>query len=143
MRNWRRKGHEPGEVLGFQATWVKIPERDRHTVTGFWRSRLPPAPGRCPCPIIQLNSVHLKPWQRAACRGGHELLFCVDFLDRAKRPAIYRLPKHVHEQLLAEVGPVEKNDQGDSLYLEAHVDAWLTARYAAIPRPSAGEDFLT
>jgi hypothetical protein len=45
----------------------------------------------------------------------------------------YRLPKHVHEQLLAEVAPVEKDDQGEPLFLEAHVDAWLTARYAVKP----------
>lgn len=55
----------------------------------------------------------------------------------------YHLPKHVQEQLLAEVAPVEKNDQGEPLFLEQHVDAWLTDRYAAVPRRQAGEDFLT
>ena len=44
--------------------------------------------------------------------------------------AEYRLPQHVHYQLFAEVVPVEKTDQGKPLYLEAHVDAWLTARYS-------------
>lgn len=39
-------------------------------------------------------------------------------------------PQHVHDQLLAEVVPVEKNDQGDPLFLEVQVDAWLTARYS-------------
>lgn len=47
--------------------------------------------------------------------------------------AEYRLPQHVHNQLFAEVLPVEKTDQGETLYLEAHVDAWLTARYAVAP----------
>ena len=43
-----------------------------------------------------------------------------------------------HEQLA-----VEKNDQGESLFLEAHVDAWLADQYAAVPGRQAGEDFLT
>jgi hypothetical protein len=55
----------------------------------------------------------------------------------------YSLPHHVHEQLLAEVVAVEKNDQGEPLYLEAHVDAWLGDRYAAIPGRPAGKDFIT
>lgn len=45
----------------------------------------------------------------------------------------YRLPKHVQDRLLAEVVPVEKDDQGEWLFLEAHVDAWLTARYSVPP----------
>lgn len=45
----------------------------------------------------------------------------------------YRLPKHVQEQLFAEVAPAEKTDQGEALFLEAQVDAWLTARYAIAP----------
>ena len=55
----------------------------------------------------------------------------------------YRLPKHVHGQLLAEIAPVEKEDQGEPLFLEAHVDAWLNDRYAAVPGRRAGEAFLT
>lgn len=47
--------------------------------------------------------------------------------------AEYRLPQHVHNQLFVEVVPVEKTDQGEPLYLEVHVDAWLTARYAVAP----------
>ena len=39
------------------------------------------------------------------------------------------MPKHVQEQLLAEVAAVEKDDQGESLFLEAHVDAWLAVQY--------------
>jgi hypothetical protein len=42
----------------------------------------------------------------------------------------YRLPRHIHDQLFAEVVPVEKTDQGEPLFLEAHVDAWLYARYS-------------
>lgn len=45
----------------------------------------------------------------------------------------YRLPMHIQNQLLGEVFPVEKCDQGEPLYLEAHVDAWLTARYSIPP----------
>lgn len=47
--------------------------------------------------------------------------------------AEYRLPQHVHNQIFAEVVPVEKTDQGEPLYLEAQVDAWLTVRYAVAP----------
>lgn len=47
--------------------------------------------------------------------------------------AEYRLPKHIHDELFVEVVPVEKTDQGKPLYLESHVDAWLTARYAVPP----------
>lgn len=45
----------------------------------------------------------------------------------------YCLPKHVNEQLLAEVAAVEEDDQGEPLFLESHVDAWLTVRYAVTP----------
>jgi excisionase family DNA binding protein len=56
----------------------------------------------------------------------------------------YRLPRHLHEQLLAEVAAVEKNDQGEPLFLEAHVDSWLADEYADVPRKSSpGDEFLT
>lgn len=57
----------------------------------------------------------------------------------------YRLPKHVQEQLLAEVAPIGKDDQGESLFLEAHVDAWLEDHYATLPgrSGSTGEEFMT
>ena len=45
----------------------------------------------------------------------------------------YRLPQQLHDQLLAEVAPAEKTDQGEALFLEVQVDAWLTARYAIAP----------
>jgi|ERR1019366_3787261 hypothetical protein len=51
----------------------------------------------------------------------------------------YRLPKHVHDQLLSELAPVEKDDHGGPLFLEAHVDAWLTARCAALQRQQVDE----
>ena len=37
----------------------------------------------------------------------------------------YSLPQHVHDQLLAEVAAVEKDDRGEPLFLKAHVDGWL------------------
>lgn len=55
------------------------------------------------------------------------------FFTRTELAEAYHHPKHVLEQLLAEVAPVEKNDGGEPLYLEAHVDAWLTARYTVTP----------
>ncbi|MGE0609469.1 MAG: hypothetical protein AB7O62_20425 [Pirellulales bacterium] len=45
----------------------------------------------------------------------------------------YRLPQHIQDQLFGEVLPVEKDDQGEPLFLEAHVDAWLSARYSVSP----------
>jgi len=50
---------------------------------------------------------------------------------------------HIQEQLLADVGPVEKNDPSEPLLLDAHVDVWLNRQYAAIPGREASEDFLT
>ena len=45
----------------------------------------------------------------------------------------YRLPQHIQDQLFGEVLPVEKDDQGEPLFLESHVDAWLMARYSVPP----------
>ena len=82
-------------VGGFRATWAQVPERDRDTLTAFWNSRRPLAPDRKPSPAIELNSFRLKRWHQAACgSGGCELLFGVDFLDRAKRPAIRHTVAH-------------------------------------------------
>ena len=65
------------------------------------------------------------------------------FFSRPELADAYRLPKHVREQLFAQVAPVEKNEHGELLFLEAHVDAWLTDQYASLPGRRAGEDFLT
>ena len=55
------------------------------------------------------------------------------FFTKSDLIAEYRLPRHVHDQLFAEVVPVEKTDQGEPLFLEAQVDAWLDARYTVAP----------
>jgi len=55
------------------------------------------------------------------------------FLTAAELAAAYRLPQHIQDQLFGEVFPVEKSDQGEPLFLEAHVDAWLNARFAIAP----------
>ena len=57
----------------------------------------------------------------------------------------YRLPAHVADDLASAVIPVEKNDKGEQLYLEVHLDAWLSARYADCPQHGAKADdiFLT
>jgi excisionase family DNA binding protein len=65
------------------------------------------------------------------------------FFTRSELATEYRHPLHVLEQLLAEIAPVEKNNQGEPLFLDAHVDAWLNDQYAAIPGRRRGEDFLT
>lgn len=50
------------------------------------------------------------------------------FFTRPEIIETYRLPRHVHDQLFAEVVPVEKTDQDEPLFLEAHhVDSWLDA----------------
>ncbi len=57
----------------------------------------------------------------------------------------YRLPVHVADDLASAVIPVEKNDKGEPLYLEARLDAWLSARYADCPQHGANAEdrFLT
>ena len=55
------------------------------------------------------------------------------FFTAAELADEYRLPMHIQNQLLSEVLPVETTDQGKPLYLEAHVDAWLSARYSVSP----------
>lgn len=57
----------------------------------------------------------------------------------------YRLPAHFADDLATAVIPVEKNDDGEPLYLEAHLDAWLSARYADCSQHDANTDdrFLT
>ena len=54
------------------------------------------------------------------------------FFTAAQLADAYRLPKHVEEQLVAEVATVEKDGQGEPLFLEAHVDGWLNDRFAAL-----------
>ncbi len=47
------------------------------------------------------------------------------FFTRQELAEAYRHPQHVLEQFLAEVGPVELDDRGESLSLEAHEYALL------------------
>jgi len=44
------------------------------------------------------------------------------------------LHDHIPHRLFAEVAAVEINDQGDPLYLEAHVDSWLACHYGTTPQ---------
>jgi excisionase family DNA binding protein len=46
-------------------------------------------------------------------------------------------------QLFASVKPVEKDDQGVPLFLEAQVDDWLTDRYAGPGRKQPNDEFMT
>ncbi len=64
------------------------------------------------------------------------------FFTAAELADVYRLPKHVQEQLLSKVAAVETNDLGEPLFLEAHVDAWLADQYAAVPGRRAAEDSI-
>lgn len=45
----------------------------------------------------------------------------------------YRPPQHIQHDLFGEVVPVENDDQGEPLFLEGHVDSWLSARYSVPP----------
>lgn len=65
------------------------------------------------------------------------------FFTQANLIVEYRLPRHVHDQLFSELVPVEKTDQGEPLFLEAHVNAWLDGRYAAMPGRPTGNEFIT
>lgn len=67
------------------------------------------------------------------------------FFTRTEAIAEYRLPTHVADELASAVIPVEKNDKGEPLYLEAHLDVWLSARYADCPQHGnkAEDKFLT
>lgn len=55
------------------------------------------------------------------------------FFTRPELIELHRLPQQLQDQLFGEVDPVENNDRREALYLEAHVDVWLTARYAIAP----------
>jgi hypothetical protein len=65
------------------------------------------------------------------------------FFTRSELIEVYRLPKQLHDQFFGEVDPVENTDRREALYLEAHVDAWLTARYATLIRGPGDESCLT
>ena len=55
------------------------------------------------------------------------------FFTRTELVEAYLIPQHIHDQLFGEVVPVEKNVQGEPLFLEAHVDSWLADRYTTLP----------
>jgi hypothetical protein len=55
------------------------------------------------------------------------------FFTRTELADAYCLPQQVHDQVLAEVVPVENDGQGEPLFLEAHVDVWLADRYSTPP----------
>lgn len=65
------------------------------------------------------------------------------FFTRSELIEVYRLPRQVHEQVLGEVDPVENNDRREALYLEAHVDAWLSARFVTLIPGPGSESCLT
>ena len=71
-------------VKCFVQTCGQIPEQDRNTLIDFWGSRRPLQRDAKPTPAIEFNSFSLPVTMRAACRGGYELLFSVDFVERAK-----------------------------------------------------------
>lgn len=55
------------------------------------------------------------------------------FFTASELADAYRLPQHIQNQLCGEVLPVERSDQGEPLFLEAHVDAWLNAKFTVAP----------
>lgn len=63
--------------------------------------------------------------------------------------AEYHLPAQLQAELFRAVQPVEQDEQGESLYLEDHLDRWLAGRFgadrsAASPIPATSEEpFMT
>jgi excisionase family DNA binding protein len=56
----------------------------------------------------------------------------------------YHLPPRLHAELFRGVQPVEQDDHGEPLYLEEHLDRWLTDRFSADQTPdSSNEPFMT
>jgi hypothetical protein len=54
------------------------------------------------------------------------------------------LPGHLLAELFRAVQPVEQDDHGEPLYLEAHLDRWLAERFGAGQVPaSSSEPFMT
>jgi excisionase family DNA binding protein len=43
----------------------------------------------------------------------------------------YRIPSHLQAELFRAVQPVEQDEHGEPLYLEDHLDHWLTNRFGA------------
>ena len=82
-------------IRGFKTVWSRIPDMDRDTLTGYWRSKRPLNPEVKPCPAIEFNSFCLPKTFRASCgRGGLELLFDIWYLEFATPTSIVHTIAH-------------------------------------------------
>jgi hypothetical protein len=66
------------------------------------------------------------------------------FFTKQQVVSEYRLPVHLQAELCCGVQPVEQDDHDEPLYLEAHLDRWLSDRFGAgqVAAPSE-EPFMT
>lgn len=56
----------------------------------------------------------------------------------------YHLPPRLHAELFRAVQPVEQDEHGEQLYLEAHLDRWLADRFVTGQTPASSNDsFMT
>lgn len=72
----------------FQKAWGQIPDEDRKTLREFWGPQEPIRPGVRPKPAVMFNSANLPLHHRAACVGGHELLFDAFVVDHSAPASI-------------------------------------------------------
>ena len=116
MRVRPRCDVEDGEARGRE---IETPDK----IEGFLGDGWPWLGRQVNAIVVRLPCLHRLPRLRLQRAGSS------NYISQPR----YRLPKHVHDQLLAEVVPVDKNDQGEPLFLEAHVDSWLADRYGTLP----------
>lgn len=66
------------------------------------------------------------------------------FFTKQQAVTEYHLPGHLLAERFRAVQPVEQDDHGEPLYLEAHLDRWLAERLGAGQVPaSSSEPFMT
>ena len=66
------------------------------------------------------------------------------FFTKQQAVAEYHIPDRLQVELFRAVQPVEQDEHGEPLYLEAHLDRWLVERFGTgqVPAPSE-ERFMT
>jgi hypothetical protein len=66
------------------------------------------------------------------------------FFTKQQVVSEYHLPPRLQVEMFGAVQPVEEDEHGEPLYLEAQLDRWLTERFGAgqVPTPSE-EPFMT
>ena len=66
------------------------------------------------------------------------------FFTKQQAVAEYHMPDRLQVELFRAVQPVEQDEHGEPLYLEAHLDRWLAKRFGAGQvSASSNEPFMT